>query len=252
VYRLSDGEFTCMVGRRFLPNPLQEALRLRARHVYNSVKRLSPFYSSGRAGYCESYYVWELPSVRRTLASALGDIAADGALCFNFSKSELATPYMQAVCSWLGDRGVDIPPSCYFHFYHMYGLLNGPDASQLLKGRRVVVMTSDIGNRRDRLLQAVLSRGASIATFYETSRNKPAHDVIRLKDLPAEVDVVLLGAGVGAAQIIQQLKPLGCLAIDAGFALDCWAEPELRRKRPYCVHDDVWDDVHGSERPEWC
>jgi hypothetical protein len=252
VYRLSDGEFTCMVGRRFATGPLLTMLRARARHVYNSTKRLSPFYSSGRPGYCESYYAWELPGVRRTLSSALAEIANDGALCFNFSQSDLATPYMEAVCAWLGGRGVNIPASCYFHFYHVYGLLNGPDAIRLLTGRRVVVMTSDIGNRRDRLLTAVLERGASSAAFYETSRNKPAHDVIRLKELPAKVDVILLGAGVGAAQIIQQLKPLGCLAIDAGFALDCWAEPDLRRRRPYCVHDDVWDEVHGTERPEWC
>jgi hypothetical protein len=252
VYRLSDGEFSCMVGRQFLPMPLPAAILARLRHMYHSARQLSPFYSSGRPGYCESYYLWELPHVRASLARALTEIAEHGALCFNFSPSELADPYMALVCQWLMANGICIPVESYFHFYHVYALLNGPDASSLLAGRRVVVMTSNINDRKNALLRAVLDRGAADATFYETSRNKPALERIDLRRMPADVDVALLGAGVGAAQIITQLAPLRCIAIDAGFALDCWAEPALRLKRPYSVSDDVWDELHGDEKPTWC
>ena len=251
VYRLSDGEFTCMVGRRFTPMPWKAAAMARLRHLYNTVKRCSPFYSSGRPGYCESYYAWELPLVRATLAKSLAEIAGSGALCFNFSRSDLATPYVAPVCRWMTDRGIHIPSRAYYHFYHVYGLLNGPDVAELLRGRRVAVMTSNIGGRRDALLQAVVDRGASDAVFYETSRNKPALETIDCRKFPNGIDIVLLGAGVGAAQIILQLKPLSCVAIDAGFALDCWAEPSLRQRRPYCVYDDDWQNVYGTEVPEW-
>ncbi len=252
VYRLSDGEFNCMVGRQFQASSLPVAIAARLRHLYNSTRRLSSFYSSGRPGYCESYYFWEMPFVRASLARSLAAIAEHGALCFNFSRSELANPYTALVCKWLLAHKVRIPPEAYYHFYHVYALLNGPDASGLLAGRRVVVMTSNINNRRDALLKAVLERGAAQATFYETSRNKPALERIDLRRMPGEVDIALLGAGVGAAQIITQLAPLKCVAIDAGFALDCWAEPALRLKRPYSVSDGQWDQLHGSEKPVWC
>ena len=252
IYRLSDGEFTCMVGRRFPPLPWKIAIESRCRHYYNSLKRLSPFYSSGRPGYCESYLAWELPGVLGTLAKSLRMIGNDGMLCFNFSASELASPYMATVCSWLDDRGVVVSPKSYFHFYHVYGLLNGPESEKLLEKRRVLVMTSNIAHRKEALLDAVRARGASDAFFYETSRNRPAFDVIRLAEIPPRIDLVLIGAGVGAAHILAQLKPLGCPAIDAGFALDCWAEPSLALKRPYCVPDSQWASIHGTSVPEWC
>lgn len=252
VYRLSDGEFTFMVGRRFTRLSGKQAAVARLKHLYNSLKHLSPFYSSGRRGYCESYSAWELPRARSTIVPPLREIAAHGALCFNFSRTELALPYMEPVCRWFAARKIGIPNSAYYHFYHVYGLLNGPDCRRLIDGRRVVVMTSNIGNRRDRLLQSVLQRGALEATFYETSLNKPAFDRIDLRRMPARVDIALLGAGVGAAHIIAQLEPLGCVAIDAGFALDCWADPSLAGTRPYCVPDEDWQRVYGSEKPGWC
>jgi hypothetical protein len=252
VYRLSDGEFNCMVGRQFLPLPLSAAILARLRHAYNTTRRLSPFYSAGRPGYCESYYFWELPSVRASLVKALKEIAEHGALCFNFSRSDLADPYTALVCQWLVANGIRIPVESYFHFYHVYALLNGPDATSLLAGRRVVVMTSNINDRKNALLRAAMDRGAASASFYETSRNRPALERIDQRRIPADVEIALLGAGVGAAQIITQLAPLRCIAIDAGFALDCWAEPALRLKRPYSVSDDLWDALHGDEKPAWC
>ena len=252
IYRLSDGEFTFMAGRRFPPSSWSTMVKSRCRHYYNSLKRLSPFYSAGRPGYCESYYAWELPRARGGLVDSLRMISRDGMLCFNFSASDLATPYMPAVCRWLEDRGVDVSPRSYFHFYHVYGLLNGPDARRLLDNRRVLVMTSNIADRKESLLAAVRARGAREAFFYETSRNKPAFDVIRLGEFPPQIDLVLIGAGVGAAHILAQLKPLNCPAIDAGYALDCWAEPALALKRPYCVADCDWDRLHGTDMPDWC
>lgn len=252
VYRLSDGEFMFMVGKQFMPYPWRQSLIVRLKHLYASWRYGSTFYSSGRPGYCESYSLWELPAARAELAKCLRRMAGQGALCFNFSHTPLALPYMKPVCRWLSARDITIPSSAYYHFYHVYGLLNGPDCGRLLAGRHVVVMTSNIGNRSERLRKTVLERGAAAAHFYETSLNKPALDRIDLSRMPDRVDIVLLGAGVGAAHIMSQLEPLGCVAIDAGFALDCWAEPSLAATRPYCVPDSQWERVHGTAKPAWC
>ena len=39
-------------------------------------------------------------------------------------------------------------------------------------------------------------------------------------------DLVLIGAGVGALNIIEQVAKLDALTIDAGFALDCYWKPQ--------------------------
>jgi hypothetical protein len=50
--------------------------------------------------------------------------------------------------------------------------------------------------------------------------------------------LVLIGAGVGSANIINQLTSLNAICIDAGHALDCFSKPELRKERICLLPDE--------------
>lgn len=56
-------------------------------------------------------------------------------------------------------------------------------------------------------------------------------EVIDKSKLPDDVDLVLIGAGIGSANIINQLNHLNALCIDAGHSLDCISRPQLRVER---------------------
>ena len=50
-------------------------------------------------------------------------------------------------------------------------------------------------------------------------------DRVDLKGV-GSVDLVLIGAGVGALNILEQVRPLATTSIDVGFVLDCLWRPQ--------------------------
>jgi len=63
-------------------------------------------------------------------------------------------------------------------------------------------------------------------------------DTVDIAALKGSIDVALVGAGVGAANILDQLKPLQTLCIDAGYVLDCYAEPSRKGSRVFTLSDE--------------
>lgn len=251
VYRLSDGEFTFMLGRHFDQLPLKRRLVANFKHAVNSVRFKSNFYSSGRKGYCETYPFWTMPKRRAELAEQLREVGASGMLCFNFSDSEISRPYQDRVLNWLSRRGVEISQRSFYHFYHVYGLLRGPRFLEIIRGRKALVLTADINQRGAKIVENLKKMGAADVQFYATSTCTPMLDRIDLGKLRFKPDVVFIGAGVGASNVALQLKSLSCPVIDAGFVVDVWAEPELAERRPYLVQDSEWEKVYPKGYPQW-
>ena len=87
-----------------------------------------------------------------------------------------------------------------------------------------------------------MKEGVKEVYFYNISPNKAIDEVIDKSKLPAHIDLVLIGAGVGSANIINQLKCLNALCVDAGHALDCISRPQLRKERKFSLPDE---EMHG-------
>jgi hypothetical protein len=99
------------------------------------------------------------------------------------------------------------------------------------------VVTSLDPVKEDRLRIALGDEGARSVQFLGVSRSKAMLDTIDLSHIQLPIDVALVGAGVGAANILQQLMPLRTLCIDAGYVLDCIAQPERKGTRVFTLPD---------------
>jgi hypothetical protein len=243
VYRMGDGEFSFALG------PPEERLPLRrlrprqlARRALNALAGRRGGHRSGSAG-----YGWEVysPRERRALLDAyvadLRFVAERGWLALALADSPLYAPWIGEILEWLDARGIPLHAGNYQHVYAVYALLHGPDRARLLQGRRVLVVNHADAARQAAIAGALARAGAAETRFVPISRDKAMLERLDLRSVGGLVGLALVGAGVGAANVLRQLEPLGVPALDVGYALDVMAHPDLRWRRPFCVPDDEFD-----------
>jgi len=243
VYRISDGEFRFMVGpptaRRpwWTWSPRLIAMRSAeiahgARHAHRSG---APLY-----GY-EFYTPDEWRSLVPRYVADLRKIAEEGILAVVLHETGLVHAYVPEVLDWFDANAVPIHADNYHHMYSVYALFHGPDRGRFLRGRRVLVVTSLTDRKRSAIERGLLDAGAETTQFVEISSEKSLLDRLDLSHVRQSVDLILIGAGVGSANCLDQLRPLGAVAIDVGFCLSTLGDPDVRFQRPYCVPDEDFD-----------
>lgn len=243
VYRMGDGEFSFALGAAEERLPLRR-LRPRqlARRVLNALTGRRGGHRSGSPGYgWEVYSARERRALLHSYAADLRLVAKRGYLALALSDSPQYGAWVGEILDWLDARGIPLHAGNYQHVYAVYALMHGPDRERLLRGRRILVVNHADQARRAAIGGALARAGAARTQLVSISREKAMLERLDLRAVEAPVDLVLVGAGVGAANVLRQLEPLGAPALDVGFCLDVLAQPELRWRRPYCVPDAEFD-----------
>lgn len=243
VYRMGDGEFSFALGSREEQVPIH---RLRPRQAARRLRDLLTgrrgAHRSGSAGYgWEVYSRAERAALLDAYAADLRLVAERGWIAAALDRSPQYAAWLPGILDWFDARGVALHAGNYQHVYAVYALLHGPDRARLLGGRRVLVVNHVDDARRAAIAGGLARAGAAEARFLSISREKAMLERLDPRALDAPADLVLVGAGVGAARVLRQLEPLGAPALDVGFALDVLARPELRWTRPFCVADGEMD-----------
>jgi hypothetical protein len=239
VYRMGDGEFSFALGA------LEEGLPLRrlrprqlARRMLNRVTGRRGGHRSGSPGYgWEVYSPAERRSLLQAYAADLAAIARAGYLALALDSSPLYSRFLPPLLDWLDARGIPLHAGNFQHAYAVYALMHGPDRARLLRGRSILVVNHGGAARRETVGAGLLRAGAARVQWLDIARGRAMLERLDLRAVAEPVDLALVGAGVGAANVLLQLAPLGVPALDVGFALDVLADPELRWTRPFCVPD---------------
>lgn len=243
VFRVCDGEFHFCVGYKLGCRPPGiNRLKWYLSSVYNYIKwqRYNTFWS-GSVGYgYESYRGAQWLELRKEFATYLREIEQEGILAIAFLKYQepFAEQYHKPMCNWLDANDILIDESNYYPFYFVYGLLNGGLRKSLFRGRRILVVTSLNEEKEKAIAEGLKQLEVQSCQFIPISRNKAMVDKISLEGVVGSTDIALIGAGVGAANIIHQLRPLQTLCIDAGYCLDLIAEPWRIGTRDFTKPDD--------------
>jgi hypothetical protein len=247
VCRMSDGEFNLLFGHQppSLRYPAARRLRMRLRQVLGIARRrlrglrahTAQGVSSGSMTYAE---IRELGPV---MAREYAAIARQGILGLHLSygKEPFQEQYFPPIARWLADQSVVLTLDNYVPFYFVYALLRGAEFPRLVSGRRVLVVHSADGGKRDAIAAAIGAAGAHAVDWLPISATRSFAerlDLSRLRDRP---DLCLLGAGIGKARLFSQLEPLGVPCIDAGFSFEAWADPDKQWDRPYMTPDSCLD-----------
>ena len=242
VFRVSDGEFLFSVGYRIpYPPPGKSPIAHYLKQIGSYVlKGKNRTFMSGSRGYgYEAYTKGEWSQSRPHYIQCLRQIAEEGilAVVLYTSPDHFAEQYYLPMLKWFDQHDMQLADDNYFPFYFVYALLNGPKRFRLYSGRRILVVTSMDDAKEQAIDRGLRSVGAADVQYIRISRNKALLDRISLGDIALPIDIVLIGAGVGAANILVQLRELNTLCIDAGYCLDLLATPELSGKRYFTQPD---------------
>lgn len=244
IFRVSDGEFYFSVGYRIpypLPgqNPILHYIRQAASYIKWS--RRTKFWS-GTPGYGYEFYSGEeWRNLQKHYINCLHQIVAEnGLLAMALIKvvDRFGEPYHKDICAWFDSNNINVNRNNYYPFYFVYGLLVGSARKRVLENKNILVVTSLNPKKQEAIRKGLADAGAASIQFIPISRDRALTDKIDLSELIQPVDVALIGAGVGAANILVQLKDLNTLCIDAGYCLDLIAEPERAGSRDFTVTDD--------------
>lgn len=252
VFRSSHGEIGFVTGKMGAPKGgFRTKLRFFVSRVYRIFYFQSLFYSSGVPGHgYETYKQWTLPRLRKKFAVQMKWIAENGMLCMYFAdRGAYTLSHQKAYLKWLNQKGIYLNKHNYGHFYFVYALLNGLDRDKIFSAKKILVVSSDQPARTKPLIDNLLKMGAISVNFMAISPGNSMEDIIQLSH--TDYDLCIVGAGVGAANVIYQLRELNCPVIDAGFFIDQIAYPDKVKPRIYTVNDNLWEQYYPNNNPEW-
>jgi len=247
VCRMSDGEFLLLFGFQppSLRLPLMRRWRVRlsqARHMIRERlvgfrAQTAPGVSSGAMSHAER------KAFVPTLSARYLEIARDGILGLHlgYAHEPFQEHYFPSVRKWLQQHDVTLTLDNYVPFYFVYGLLRGEVFPELVGGRRVLIVHSAAGPKRDAITRSIEAANPRGIDWLTISPSRSFADRLDLSRLGHKPDLCLLGGGVGKSALFPQLRPLGIPCIDAGFAFEVWADPEKQWDRPYMSPDASFD-----------
>jgi hypothetical protein len=244
LYRMGDGEYVFALERR--PQDSQPFWQLSPRQVAGRIKRAitgkAGHHKSGSAEYgWETYDKEEIKALRENFIKSLRFVARHGLLGMGLDNGNTFGPFMPAIVDWFSEHHIPLHRENFYHIYHVYVLLHGPDRFKILAKKNVGVVTGLTPEKQAGIEKGLNRAGAAGVQFIGISANKAMFDQIDLSAFQSPVDVVLVGAGVGSVNILRQLAPLNTACLDVGFALTTMGNPELRWNRPFCVPDEEFD-----------
>jgi len=250
LFRISHGELHLALGRRLRADA---TLKQKCGHLYHKLKqavRLEAPHREGPTvnGTWEIFTQNELDAARARYIPALRNIANEGLLAACFQTNAGYAEYFPDYFDWLDQNDIPLNRKNYVPFYSVYSMVFGPDAPKIFEGRSLLVINYLPEAKQTILSEALKARGVSNVQFISIRPDKALFQDFDLSTVEGNVDVVLLGAGCGAAPMTEQLKPLKAVVIDAGFAIDALAKPEARWTRAFCIPDDEFDRDRVSFR----
>lgn len=243
LFRISHGELHLALGRRVRPDA---SPKQKLAHYYHKAKQLLRLEHPHREGPTvngtwELFSYGELEAARARYIPALRNIAKEGLLAACFQTNAGYVEYFPDYFNWLDKHDIPLTTKNYVPFYSVYSMVFGPDHKRIFKERSVLIINYLPEEKQRVLREALQARGVSKVQFISIRPDKALFQDLDLSTIEGDVDVVLLGAGCGAAPMTEQLRPLNAVVIDAGFAIDALAKPEARWRRAFCIPDDEFD-----------
>jgi hypothetical protein len=251
VCRLSDGEFRFCLGVQ-PPSKLWgsgDRARLWLHYGIERASGLRGFRAATRPGVSSGEYSRrERRAAREYYQELIRQISETGVLAIHFCHGNrpFQEHYFPALGAWLARGGIRLTLQNQVPFYFVYGAFTGPRRHELLRGRRVLLITSADQDKRVRIESALEREGVRQIDWCAISSARSLYDHIDVGSYRGQVDLVLVGAGIGKPNVLWQLRSLQAPCVDAGFLFEVWADPSCRGTRPYCTPDEMLDLRGGA------
>ena len=248
VCRMSDGEFLFLLG--------EQPLDIRLSFVQKLRQKLSRFkwqllLGGGLAPHTVGHYhsgeytAEEWSKARMEYPQMMRKISQKGIIAWhlNYTNVPFQERYFPALAVWLQENDIVLSDDNYYPFYFVYALFAGPRRGELLKDRRVLVVNGAQGEHRRKIIEGLMREGVSEVFWCSISLKRSLYDSVDMCSFVGKVDLALVGAGIGKANILLQMEPLNVPCIDAGYIFEVWADPKNKWDRVICASDEDWEKV---------
>ena len=233
VYRMADGEFLfCLGWRRPLSTPDYKRFDFAREYYHGLREKLRRLHGFGTM-WGENYTLLESIRGRRRLPNLVRAIAREGVLGLYFMRrGDLwGEEFILPMLKWFKRHDIELTPKNYVPFYMVYAALSR--GRELLNGRRVLVATGLTPERRAGIEAGLKRMGARGVEFIDVSANKSLFQPVSTERIAEPPDLVLVGAGIGSANIIVQLSAVAAPVIDAGIYIEGLIDPKRLEERPF-------------------
>ncbi len=230
VMRMCDGEYIYCVGKK--KNVDHTGYKLLKFYLGRLLKR-------EKTSWGESYTKKQNKQLKKEFPFLLKRIAGQGMIAnhFMYSHTHFCEEYIEPMKVWYNQHDIRLNSKNFTAFYFVYVLLNGPDSFELFNQKNILILSSFDQDKRTSVEKELKARGAGNVYFEAISKNRSMLDKLNLDKYKDAVNLVLIAGGIGSANILLQCENLNAVCIDAGFCLDCIADPAKRNERVYCLPD---------------
>lgn len=249
IIRLADGEFQYLLGTNEL-NFRKPKIKL-VYHIFNQYyeklfnKRFEvksrTYTSIYGTGFARSNDVKKSKiDIIKKYSISLQNISKKGILAiYTIIKPEFYTEqYMPNLEQFFQKNNININIENYVPFYFVYILLTNKKYKSIYENKNVHLITSFDKTSKSKIEKTLKLYNVKNITWTRLSEDNVLYDLIDIKKINKNVDVVFVGGGLGKANIFNQLDNFPALIIDAGYIFETWKEPILVKERNYCkTHD---------------
>lgn len=247
IVRLSDGEYLFLLGEKPPSRRNQLYIIFFLKYIKflfrkilknNFVANTLPGVSSG------SYSKSELNASHKNIVSILRDISNSGYLALHLTYAE--KPFQEKFHKDLFElfklSDIDLNSNNYVPFYFIYALFTFPKYRQsLFWGKDILLINSFDDSKKSRIEKTLFSFGCNTLQWINLSNSRSLYDILPNLNYINNLDLILIGAGVGKFNIFNQLNKLNLLipVVDVGVLFELWADGNLSCTRPFIYNENI-------------
>lgn len=228
IYRMADGEYRFLMGRKF-NSARRPLIREIAAIAAERLRIKNP--DKWKTSWGEEYSPEMTRGLRAELIDSIRYISRYGYLaCYvNDNGLNAFTEYNQALESYFEAQDITFGSENYVPFHFAPSLFIASGWRAFIERRSILIVTGIIPEKEKRIRATLEAMGAARVQFLPISLSASMTDRIDLSSNIEHVDVCLVAAGIGSANILRQLAPLQTLSVDIGGLMNCLVDPNIRQ-----------------------
>jgi hypothetical protein len=239
VYRMGDGEYTFLLQRGIFE--LLPFFELDFRQKLRRIFYFGGHKSGTKKDGFEIYTKFEKEILHKDYIKYLQFISQSGIITQAFDNGKTFGPYFKYVYNYFNLNNIILNNKNFYHGYHVYAFFFSSYGDLFLKDQNVLIFSSISADDEVKLRKILFNKGVKSIQFYTISSKKSMLDKIKLETIGSNINMALISAGIGSANIIYQLRHFNFPCIDIGTIIGTYLNPERVFDRPYMANDNIFD-----------
>ncbi|KXX72547.1 hypothetical protein [Flammeovirga sp. SJP92] len=223
IYRMADGEFRFLMGRKLNlhKKPLiKELLAITAEKLY--IRNPNKWKTS----WGEEYSPDVVSNLRKKLIEDIRYISKKGILACYYNENGLNafTEYNKYLEPFFLKNNIPFNNDNYYPFHFVCSVLIKNNYQDFYRNKNILIATGSDDDSEEKIKSNILQLGAKSVSFIRISKTKSMQEKIDLSEIKINIDICFVAAGIGSASILKQLEPLRTLTIDIGGFINCFID----------------------------